>query len=143
MPHLPVRPCHLGQRRPLVTFLPSRPAAGLLPQRPFPRRWLVQPLTRRRPGGVPRRLGQPGLQLGDPLPRRRQLGPRPLQFASDPGQGGLRAGQLAAQRHHKTCEHLIRRRALVSGHGGTLRPKITRCTHPVTAGVSTQRGSLC
>ena len=70
MPHLPVRPGHLRQRRALMPVLPAGLAAALLPQRPRPRRRLGQPLTGRRPGGIPRRLPQPRLKLSDPLPGR-------------------------------------------------------------------------
>ena len=69
--HLTVRLRHLRQRLARMAVLPAGLAAALLPQRP--RRRLAQPLSRRRPRGIPRRLIQPGLKLSDPLPRLRQL----------------------------------------------------------------------
>jgi hypothetical protein len=93
MAGLPVRPGHLGQRRPLVPVLPAGLAAAFPPQRPRPRRRLARSLTRRRPGGVPRVLLQPGPQLSDPLPGPRQLRaglpqrghrPRPAPDAATP-----------------------------------------------------------
>lgn len=89
-----------------MPVLPARPARPVLPQRP--RRRLDKSLTGRRLGGVPRRLPQPCLKLSDPLQRPVQLRPR------------LR--QLPAQRHHQRGKHLIRRRALISRHTGTLQP---------------------
>src|ERR1700678_514978 len=59
--HLMVRLRHLRQRSPLMTRLAARLAAALPPQRPRLRR----------------RLAQPVLKLSDPLPRPRQLVPRP------------------------------------------------------------------
>jgi hypothetical protein len=124
MAQLPVRPGRLRQRGALVPVLPARLAARLPPQRTPPGRRLVQPLAGRRPGGVPRRLRQPRLKLSDPLPRRRQLRPRLLQLGADPGQGSLRRGQLAAQRRHKTREHVIPGRDLLSRRTGAVRPSV-------------------
>lgn len=89
-----------------MPVLPAWAAPALLPQRP--RRRLGKPLTGRRLRGVPRRLPQPRLKLSDPLQRPAQLRPR------------LR--QLRAQRNHQRGKHLIRRRALISRHTGTLQP---------------------
>lgn len=89
-----------------MPVLPARPAPAPVPQRP--RRRLGQPLTGRRLRGVPRRLPQPCLKPSDPLQRPIQLRPRLRQFR--------------AQRHHQRGKHLIRRRALISRHTGTLQP---------------------
>jgi hypothetical protein len=94
-----------------VTGRPARLAPGLLPQRPRAGRRLAQPFARWRLGGVPQRLPQLSLKLSDPLPR-------PLQFRP-------RLGQLTAQRHHQRREHLAGGQALINGHTGTLRLKIT------------------
>ena len=102
MADLPVRPGHLRQCRPLMPVLPAGLAAAFLPQRPRLRRRLRQPLTRRRPGGVPRVLLQPGLKLSDLLPGLRQLRPR------------------LSQRGHRLGQHLIRRLPLLPGHIQTL-----------------------
>jgi len=96
-----------------MPLLPARPPPGPLPQRPPPGR-LAQSLAGRRPRGVPRRLGQPGLQLRDPLPGPPQLRPR--------------LGKLLPQRYDKRGEHLGGRRALLSGHTRTLRLKIAHRT---------------
>jgi len=72
-------------------------------------------LTRRRPGGIPRVLLAPGLQLSDPLPGLRQLRARLPH-------GGYRLGQLPAQRRHQRGQNLIRRRLFLTGHTRTLRP---------------------
>lgn len=110
-------------------FLPAWPAPGLVPQRLLPgRRRLVQTLTRRWPGEVPRRLGQPGLQLGDPL-----LCPRQLRS---------RLRQLRAQGHYQRRQHLIWRQALISGHVRTLRVKdhqMHAFDHHRRAGVATRQ----
>jgi hypothetical protein len=111
MPYFPVRPGHLGQRRALMPVLPAGFAAGLLPQRPRPGRRLAEPFARWWLGGVPRGLPPLSLKLSDPLPG-------PLQFRP-------RLRQLTAQRHHQGREHLGGGRALINGHTGTLRLKIT------------------
>lgn len=127
MAHLPVRACCLHQRRALMPILAAGLAAGLPPQRPLPRR-LAQTLARRWPGRVPWRLPKPGLQLSDPLPCPCQLRPR--------------LSQLRAQRLHQRGKHVIWRRALITGHTRTLRPKITRRTDSITSGVSNQLRSV-
>jgi len=120
MAHFPVRPGHLRQRAALVPVLPARLAARSVPQRPRPRRRLARPLTGRRPGGVPRRLPQPRLELSDPLPGLRQILQRPHQR-------GLRLGQLPAQRDHQRGQHLIPGTSVITRHTGTvLPPTITR-----------------
>ena len=110
MAHLPVRPGHLRQRAALMPVLPARLAAALLPQRPRPRRRLVQPLAGRRLRGIPRRLPQPRLQLTDPLPRLRQLrrAPAPAQPATQPAPRAARPPQPPAphrgNRHHHQAQ---------------------------------------
>ena len=93
-------------------------AARVAAPLPLATRRLVQSLAGRRLGGFPRRLGQPGLQLRDPLPGPLQLRPR--------------LGKLLAQRYHERGEHFGGRRALLSGYTGTLRLKIAERTGMVT-----------
>ena len=83
MADLPVRPGHLRQCGPFMPVLPAGLTAAFLPQRPRSGRRLGQPLARRRLGGVPRVLPQPGLKLGDPLPGRRARPAEPQMYLGD------------------------------------------------------------
>ena len=100
MPQLPVRPGHLRQRRALMPILAAGPAPGFLPQRPRPRRRLVQPFAGRWPGGIPRCLPQarrsapahaparpgspPGHRARPPVPGAARPPARPALHPPDP-----------------------------------------------------------
>ena len=110
-----------------MTVLPARLTAALLPQRP--RRRLAQPLSRRRPRGIPRRLVQPGLKLSDPLPRQLRNG---LRYAAWESASSRRSEATSA------ASPLTARTSMITGHTRTLQRKITRCAHHRITGVPAQ-----
>ena len=109
------------------TYCPGMPvatarlAATLLAQRP--RRWLGQPLTRRRPEEFRGSSASAAPQTQRIFSCARPSSSRRLrQLARDLRQSSLSACQLLAQRHHERSQHLSTgQRAFLSGHPRTLR----------------------
>ena len=114
MPHLPVRPGHLRQRRALMPVLPARLAAAFLPQRP------------RRGGGLPSPSLDGGLEefRGVCFSRASSSAIRSRACASSAracASAACDSASSPAQRGHQRGQHLIRRRhRLITGHTRTL-----------------------